>query len=262
MFDTHTYTHTNGRKYKVRTGPRNGKFIIVMGKKIYLKNLRFKGGANDDDDSDAWLNDIDDDEAFAIFCKEKAQQRPAIEIIESFLKNRQDYVVIGGKAAAHHMKYYQNKNKNSNTNTNKNTKQLIAESTNDYDVAISKKNVKQFIDELKGELCSSIEKIDHRETNVKQMKIWLFGKNTNGILDSMIDVHVYDEEVYQTIANNYVTHDDIRYASYKYVCQELSHAIKNYASNDETFKTIKRCARFQLLKCENDLENIRETCHF
>lgn len=240
-----TYKHTNGRSYKIRVGSRGGKYIIVAGKKIYLKNERkeHRGGMSDDSCSDcSWLDDEDDKEAFQIFCKGQANthRKPALDIIKTFLETtKNDYIVIGGKAAAEHI--------NSIRGTDDSLKN-IAQSTNDYDVAISENN-KNFINDLTTALKSCYEQLDYQTSNIKKPTIHLFGVKRDGIMDSFIDVHVYPEDVYTRLKKEPLIIKGIRYANIKNVCEELSTSIMNHDSWDQPFKTVKRCARYNLLKC-------------
>lgn len=233
--------HTNGRSYKVREGTRGGQYILVGGKRCYLRKQ--KGGVGTDLD----IDDDDDAEARAIFLRDfgmrckAAQMTPAehMKNIERFLKTRSDYVVIGGKAAVYHIHaegVCRGKHKDQDCED--------AMTTSDYDVVVTEENFESggFKAALKAVICG-LRVDENKNLGIAMVSM---GKH-NGIIDSLIDIHLVDDKTYARYNNKSVLgRDGLRYASIEVLCDDLKQHTKEFDPGC-LGKALKRLARRKLL---------------
>ena len=261
MVQKYTY---NNKQYVVKTGSRGGSYITVGQdrRKVYIK-FGVEGGKGPSSSSssssssastkDSLLSDEDDDSFFKNYKEKQMQDMKTMEdpltLIRRFLTTTYvPYVVIGGKAAAYHI---QNRAKSF---SNKSREQLdLAQSTHDYDILIKHNHLNEFLGGLKSTMGASINKFDIIEKEMLFGDIILVGNKKNGMMDSIVDIHILNKANLHKFPNEKEIvkgKDGIKYAPLNWVCDDLDHSLKNFASIEDITKTLKRQARYQLLDCK------------
>jgi hypothetical protein len=275
MVQKHTY---NNKQYVVKTGSRGGSYITVGQdrRKVYIKTEEkaegaqraAKGGkgsvsasssrsisisASTSVSRDSLLSDEDDDSFFKNY-KEKQMQdmknaEDPLTLIKRFLATTSvPYVVIGGRAAAYHIQNI------AKSFSNRSREQVdLAQSTNDYDVLIKHTQLNEFLGGLKSTMGASINKFDIVEREMLFGDVILVGNKKNGLIDSVIDIHTLNKaNLYKFPNEKYIVQgkDGIKYAPLNWICDDLDHSLKNFASMEDITKTLKRQARYALLDCK------------
>jgi hypothetical protein len=178
----------------------------------------------------------------------KAVEDP-LTLIKRFLATTSvPYVVIGGKAAAYHI---QNRSKSSSS---KSREYELAQSTNDYDVLIKHTQLNEFLGGLKSTMGATINKFDIIEKEMLFGDVILVGNKKNGVMDSVIDIHTLNKANLHKFPNEkdiVKGKDGIKYAPLNWICDDLDHSLKNFASMEDITKTLKRQARYKLLDCKS-----------
>jgi hypothetical protein len=277
MVQKYTY---NNKQYVVKTGSRGGSYITVGRdrRKVYIKteekteekvesaHRAAKGGKGSTSSSshsastsasvsrDSLLSDEDDDSFFKNYKEKQMQDMKTAEdpltLIKRFLATTSiPYVVIGGKAAAYHIQTL------TRSFSNQSREQMdLAQSTNDYDVLIKHTQLNEFLGGLKSTMGATINRFDIIEKEMLFGDIILVGNKKNGIMGSVIDIHTLNK------ANHYKFpkekdivrgKDGIKYAPLNWICEDLDHSLKNFASMEDIIKTLKRQARYKLLDCKD-----------
>lgn len=163
------------------------------------------------------------------------------EVIRQFLtRTKIPYVVIGGKAAEHHiLRQFGNSIKHSNRN--------LITSTIDYDVIVHPRDFPTFIDEFHKFATGKVDvgALTHVQQDMGPVTVHLIGVKTKAFVDSYLDVHVYKSGFVPRAAPD-TANGGLRFANAKWLVDEMQSrplGNSNFAS-----KALKRHVRLGYLK--------------
>lgn len=176
------------------------------------------------------------------------------EVVRDFLRTtKTPYAIIGGKAAAFHL------NTRVAPGTDSPSLLQLAKSTLDYDVMIKQTDASAFIQQLQQRLAKESRiPLDEKRYEGAVVDIVLMGHAKDGLLDSIVDVHILKEKKgahpthFPPIVHGVGDDAGLRFASWEWVCKELAYSLQYHSSHGEAIKSVKRQVRRDLLKCDKE----------